>query len=89
MPHQLSPNHFKTEIWITSAYALQHFKVSRSTLYRWRKSKQLPFTKLGGVIYFPKTYIQQLMGHNLQNKHFTETMVEIEDEAITTSLRTQ
>lgn len=68
MPNQLNPKHFKNEIWITSAHALELFKVSRSTLYRWRKTKQLPFTKLGGVIYFPKTYIQELMGHNLQNK---------------------
>ncbi|MGE5943935.1 MAG: helix-turn-helix domain-containing protein [Flavobacteriales bacterium] len=43
-------------------------QVSRSTLYRWRKTKQLPFTKLGGVIYFPKMYIQQLMGQRLENK---------------------
>lgn len=68
MPNQLNLKHFKNETRITSANALQYFKVSRSTLYRWSKTKQLPFTKLGGVIYFPKTYIQQLMGQNLENK---------------------
>ncbi len=65
MPNLLNPKHLKDEVWITSAYALQYFKVSRSTLYRWRKNKQVPYTKVGGVIYFPKIYIQQLMGQKL------------------------
>ncbi|MCF8272319.1 MAG: helix-turn-helix domain-containing protein [Flavobacteriaceae bacterium] len=67
MLQQLKPTTFKDDYWMTSDEAQHFLKVSRSTLYRWCKTKQLPFTKMGGVLYFPKVYIQQLLGYKLQN----------------------
>lgn len=58
---------FKDEYWMTSDEAQQFFKVSRSTLYRWCKTKQLPYAKQGGVLYYPKIFIEQLMKHKVQN----------------------
>ena len=70
MPKPLNPTAFKNEQWMTSDEAHLYFKVSRSTLYRWCIKNQLPYTKLGGVLYFPKIFIEQFMTHKLQNKHF-------------------
>jgi len=67
MPNLLNLTTFKNEQWMTSEEAQQFLKVSRTTLYRWCKNKQLPFTKLGGVLYFPKVFIEQLMERKLQN----------------------
>ena len=71
MPNHLNPTTFKNEQWMTSDEAQLFLKVSRSTLYRWCKNKQLPYTKLGGVLYFPKIFIEQLMRTKLKNNSFT------------------
>lgn len=68
----LANKHFKNEQWMTSDEAQHYLKVSRTTLYRWCKTRQLPFTKLGGVLYFPKVFIEQLMARRLQNSSFFE-----------------
>lgn len=70
MEHLLNSKPFQGEHWMTSNEAQQFFKVSRSTLYRWSKAKQLPYTKIGGVLFYPKTFIEQLMGIKLQNNPF-------------------
>lgn len=57
------------ELWMTSAEAQQFFRVSRSTIYRWCKTKKLPYTKQGGVLYYPKIFIEQLMINRMQNNH--------------------
>ncbi|MFI0431300.1 helix-turn-helix domain-containing protein [Mariniflexile sp. HMF6888] len=57
------------ELWLTSAEAQQFFRVSRSTLYRWCKTKKLPYTKQGGVLYYPKKFIEQLMINRMRNNH--------------------
>ena len=67
MTNLLNQTTFKNELWMTSDETQLFFKVSRSTLYRWCKNKQVPYTKLGGVLYFPKTFIEELMVHKLQN----------------------
>ena len=69
MSKLLNPNAFKDELWMTSNEAQQFLKVSRTTLYRWCKTKQLPYTKQGGVLYFPKVFIEQLLVHKLQNNY--------------------
>lgn len=69
MSEFLNHQRFKDELWMTSDEAQQFLKVSRSTLHRWCKTKQLPYTKLGGVLYFPKLFIEQLMARKLQNHH--------------------
>ncbi|MFG6686513.1 helix-turn-helix domain-containing protein [Mariniflexile sp. HNIBRBA6329] len=70
MKHFLGSKEFKGEHWMTSNEAQEFFRVSRSTLYRWGKTKQLPFTKIGGVLYYPKAFIEALMGVKLQNNPF-------------------
>ncbi|MBP0904959.1 helix-turn-helix domain-containing protein [Mariniflexile gromovii] len=70
MSEFLKPNHFKDEIWMTTDEAQLFFKVSRSTLYRWCKYKHVPYTLLGGTRYFPKHFIETLMGQLLHNKPF-------------------
>ena len=67
---QQKPKRFKDEFWMTPDEAQQFFKVSRSTLYRWCKAKQIPYTLMGGTRYFPKHFIETLMGQYLNNKPF-------------------
>ncbi|WP_308993963.1 helix-turn-helix domain-containing protein [Mariniflexile litorale] len=68
MSEFLNHQRFKDESWMTTNEAQQFFKVSRSTLYRWCKTKLLPYTLMGGTRYFPKHFIENLMGQLLNNK---------------------
>lgn len=49
------------EEWYTINDIMQHFNISRSSVYRLRNNKQLPAHKLGGIIVFPKSLINKLL----------------------------
>ena len=72
MSQLLNITTFNDDYWMTSDEAQVLLKVSRSSLYRWRKTRQLPYTQIGGILYFPRTYIKQLMVLKLQNGQLPE-----------------
>ena len=59
---------FKDETWMTTYEAQKFFQVSRRTLYRWCKTKKLPYTIIGGTRYYPKHFIETIMAQQLRNK---------------------
>lgn len=50
--------------WLKNADVRKMFKLSASTLQTLRINGTLPFTKLGGVIYYDREVIDQLMREN-------------------------
>lgn len=53
------------ETWLDNADVKQLLKISDATLYRLRKSKQLPTRKIGGKCYYPKSALLQLLKDEL------------------------
>lgn len=49
------------EEWYTTNDIMQHFNISRSSLYRLRNNNEIPTLKLGGIIMFPKSLINKLL----------------------------
>lgn len=49
------------EIWLDNADVKQMLKISDTTLYRRRKSNQLPHRKIGGKWYYPKSALLKLL----------------------------
>ncbi|TYA55291.1 helix-turn-helix domain-containing protein [Formosa maritima] len=58
----------KTEEWYNIQDMMDYLKVSRSTLNRLVRTKQLPSLKLGGTLMFPKNLINSIM-QNQSLKH--------------------
>ncbi|CDF80035.1 HTH domain protein [Formosa agariphila KMM 3901] len=54
---------YKNEEWLTIDATMKHLNVSRSTIYRLRKLGMIPSFKLGGVLLFPKSFLNQLLLH--------------------------
>lgn len=46
--------------FIESGKVLRLLKISDSTLYRYRKTKQIPFKKIGGKYLYPKSFFIDL-----------------------------
>ncbi|MCH4551415.1 MULTISPECIES: helix-turn-helix domain-containing protein [Aestuariibaculum] len=65
-PEHPKSSAFKDEHWMTADEVQRFFKISRSTLYRWCKQKQLPYTTMGGTRYYPKYFTLNLMQHNMR-----------------------
>lgn len=51
----------ENEVWITTEQAMQHLKVSRSTMYRLRKQYNIPNLKIGGSPMFPKHLLNKVL----------------------------
>lgn len=58
----------ENETWLDSADIKIIFKISESTLYRMRKNKEIPFTKLQGKYLYPKTFFYSTLMSRMQNK---------------------
>jgi len=50
----------KNEVWLTSEEAMVHLNISKSTLYRMRKKKNIPSFKLGGIPMYPKYLLNRI-----------------------------
>jgi excisionase family DNA binding protein len=68
MSQHLNHQRFKDESWMNVEEAQEFFRISRSTLYRWCQIKELPYTMIGGTRYFPKNFIENVMGLKISNK---------------------
>jgi excisionase family DNA binding protein len=53
--------HFSDEHWMTTADAMAYLKVSRRTIQRWCNDKHILYTSVGGIKYFPKKFLEQMM----------------------------
>ena len=49
------------EQWLDSSDIKMVFHFSDSKLYRLRKDKAIPFTKIGGRYHYPKSYFNNLL----------------------------
>ncbi|RXR21458.1 MULTISPECIES: helix-turn-helix domain-containing protein [Flavobacterium] len=56
------------EVWLDSAQVKRQFNISESTLYRLRKNKKIPYTQIGGLCYYPKHYITQLIAEDSRKR---------------------
>nr|WP_262914009.1 helix-turn-helix domain-containing protein [Polaribacter sp. DS7-9] len=54
---------FENEVWLTTEEAMEHLNVSRSTIYRLRKTHSIPNFKLGHSPMFPKHLINKILLH--------------------------
>lgn len=53
--------------WLKSAEVMKILKISSGTLQTLRINKTIPFTKLGGTIYYPKSDVLNLLGKSAAN----------------------
>lgn len=53
--HQL-----ENEVWLTTEQTMAHLNVSRSTMYRLRKDRNIPNFKLGNIPMYPKHLLNKL-----------------------------
>ena len=56
------------ETWLTTEDVMAYLEISRSTVYRLRKTKNLPAFKLGSSIVYPKSLISKIMLQNIISK---------------------
>jgi len=63
---QLLINHGKVGInhWIKSSEVMQKLDVSPGTLQNFRINGTIPFTKLGGIIYYDEEKINEILENN-------------------------
>jgi len=50
----------ENEIWLTTEEAMIHLNISRSTIYRLRKQKNIPNLKVGNSTIYPKHLLNKL-----------------------------
>lgn len=50
----------KNEVWLTTEEAMEYLNVSRSTIYRLRKQKNIPNIKLGHIPMYPKYLLNKM-----------------------------
>lgn len=58
-----------TEEWITRDQAMETLKISNRTLDNLKRSGELPYSKIKGLIYFKASDIE-----NLLNKHYNQPL---------------
>lgn len=59
-----------TKKWLKSTEVMKLLKISPGTLQNFRVNGTLPFTKIGGIIYYEASDIQEVLTSNkVQNKY--------------------
>lgn len=61
MTNFINASNLPEEEWMTTEQVQAFFKISKTTLWRWNQTQQLPRTLIGGTHYYPKQFIQKLM----------------------------
>ena len=60
----------KTKKWLKSTDVMEQLKISPGTLQNLRINGTLPYTKIGGLIYYDSAELEELMENNkIQNKY--------------------
>ena len=55
--------------WLKSTDVMEHLKISPGTLQNLRINGTLPYTKIGGLIYYDASEIEEVMDKNRINKN--------------------
>lgn len=58
------PNDFSQKKFLKSSEVAELLDISLNTLYQLRINRQLPFTKIGGTIFFERDDIEAMMAKN-------------------------
>ncbi len=58
---------FLTKKWLKSADVCDLLEISQGKLQTMRINGTIPYTKLGGMIFYDSTEIQKMMTRNMQN----------------------
>ncbi|WP_300439134.1 helix-turn-helix domain-containing protein [Christiangramia sp.] len=56
--------------WLKSTEVMEMLKISPGTLQNFRVNGTLPFTKMGGIIYYDALDIQEILTNNKINNNF-------------------
>ena len=56
--------------WLKSTEVMEMLKISPGTLHNFRVNGTLPFTKIGGIIYFDALDIQEVLSANKIHNNF-------------------
>jgi hypothetical protein len=59
----------KQEEWLDSTDIMRMFHISESTMYRLRKSNEIPYTRLGKKYVYPKAYFTNSLMGKIKNKN--------------------
>ena len=57
---------WKKEIWVNTAEVMKLLNLSRSSVHRLRIKGELPSSKLGGTVMYPKSFISRLLFVRMQ-----------------------
>lgn len=61
------PNSKLEKKWLRSKEVREILSISSTTLQTMRINREIPFTKIGGILYYPADEIQALLNKNLRN----------------------
>ena len=61
------PNETTPKSWMTNREAQAFYSLSKSTLQRYRNYGKLPFSKIGGRVYYRRSDIVKLLEENLRS----------------------
>ena len=53
--------------WLTNAEASAYLGLSKTTMQRYRSAGTLPFSKIGGTIYYRRSDLIHMLEHHRQN----------------------
>lgn len=54
--------------WVPQSEVIRRLDVSRTTLYRWRTERGLPWARVGGRVFYPVAGIATLMREALDGR---------------------
>ena len=57
------------ENWLDAFEVKQLLKISDSTLWRYRKEKQIPYSIVGNKILYPKSFFTESLKNKIINSH--------------------
>ncbi|MGC1632637.1 MAG: helix-turn-helix domain-containing protein [Gelidibacter sp.] len=60
------------EEWLNTAEIMSYFRVSERTLLRWRKTRQIPSSKVGGTVLYPLNLVNKLLINRIEH-NFIDT----------------
>ena len=66
----IGSNNIKMTDWIRSAEVQDLLNCSSSTLQNFRTNNILPYTKLGGTLYYDRSEIERILKNNHNDKNY-------------------
>lgn len=63
---QIKPK--EEQVWIKSHQVQRMLGISPGTLQNLRVNGTIPYSKVGGVLFYKKSDIEQILEHNMRNK---------------------